>query len=163
MPVTQEQISAAIGSITDPYLGIDLVAANAIKGIKVDGNSVHVDIELGFPVTRYAAELENVLRPPIAALAENLAIDFDIRSKIVAHTVQTGAKRLTEVRNIIAVASGKAVLVNLRRRRTWHSLCAMKVLALRFSMPIYTVPVNHECSERKASRNRATASRWSQS
>ncbi len=107
MPVTQEQISAAIGSITDPYLGIDLVAANAIKGIKVDGNSVHVDIELGYPVTRYAAELENALRPPIAALAENLAIEFDIRSKIVAHTVQTGAKRLTEVRNIIAVASGK--------------------------------------------------------
>jgi ATP-binding protein involved in chromosome partitioning len=107
MSVTQEQISAAIASVIDPYMGVDLVAAGAVNSIKVDGNSVTVEIELGFPVTRYAAELEHALRAPITALNNDISVEFDIRSKVVAHTVQHGAKRLTEVRNIIAIASGK--------------------------------------------------------
>ena len=57
MSVTEEQISAAIESTIDPYLGIDLVAAGAINSIKIEDNSVRIEIELGFPVARYAAEL----------------------------------------------------------------------------------------------------------
>lgn len=107
MSVTEEQISAAIASITNPYLDIDLVAAGAVSAVTVKDDSVRVEIELGFPVARYAAELENSLRPRIAALGENIEVEFDIRGKVAAHAVQHGAKRLTEVRNIIAVASGK--------------------------------------------------------
>ncbi|HCU91034.1 MAG TPA: iron-sulfur cluster carrier protein ApbC [Gammaproteobacteria bacterium] len=107
MPVTQEQISAVIESTIDPYLGIDLVAAGAINSIKIDDNSVRIEIELGFPVARYAAELENTLRSRIADLRNDIEVEFDIRAKITAHAVQHGTKRLTEVRNIVAVASGK--------------------------------------------------------
>ena len=107
MSVTEEQISAAIESTIDPYLGIDLVAAGAINSIKIEDNSVRIEIELGFPVARYAAELENTLRSRIAGLQNDIEVEFDIRAKITAHAVQHGAKRLAEVRNIIAVASGK--------------------------------------------------------
>ena len=78
MSVTQEQVSAAIASVIDPYLGIDLVAADAINSISIEGNSARVEIELGFPVTRYAAELENTLRSQIAKLDENVEVEFDI-------------------------------------------------------------------------------------
>ncbi|HJP37468.1 MAG TPA: iron-sulfur cluster carrier protein ApbC [Gammaproteobacteria bacterium] len=107
MSITQEAVSAAIESIVDPYLGRDLVSAGAVKEIEVEGDSVRVAIELGFPVARYAAELEESLRAPIQALGDNIAVEFDIRANIVAHAVQQGAKRLSEVRNVIAVASGK--------------------------------------------------------
>jgi len=107
MSVTQDQISTAIAAVINPYLEIDLVAAGAVRAINVEDNAVRIEIELGFPVKRYAAELENTLRPLIAALGENLEIEFDIRGKVAAHAVQHGAKRLSEVRNIIAVASGK--------------------------------------------------------
>ena len=107
MPVSQESIEAAIGSVEDPYLGTDLVTAEAVKSVNVDGNSVHIEIELGFPVKRYASDLERSLLAPIAELDSNLDVTFDIHSKIVARTVQHGVKRLPEVRNIIAVASGK--------------------------------------------------------
>ena len=107
MPVTQEAISAAIASVIDPYLGVDLVSASAVKSINVDGQNVQVEIELGFPVERYGAELQELLKAPIDALGESIAVTFDIRAKIAAHSVQHGVKRLPEVRNIIAVASGK--------------------------------------------------------
>ena len=107
MSVTQEQISAAIAAVIEPYLGIDLVSAGAVKAIEVQGNSVRVAIELGFPVARYATELEESLRGPIQALGDNLTVEFDVRAKIVAHAVQHSVKRLSEVRNIVAIASGK--------------------------------------------------------
>ncbi len=107
MSVTQEQVSAAIASIINPYLGIDLVAAGAINAISIEGNLVRVEIELGFPVTRYAAELEETLRSHIVTLGDDITVECDIRGKVAAHAVQHGAKRLNEVRNIIAIASGK--------------------------------------------------------
>lgn len=107
MSVTREQISDAIASVVDPYLGSDLVSAKAVKAIEVEDDSARVEIELGFPVARYAAELEDALRGPIKALGEGVEVEFDIHAKIVAHAVQQGAKRIPEVRNILAVASGK--------------------------------------------------------
>jgi ATP-binding protein involved in chromosome partitioning len=107
MPVTEEAVRTAIGSKIDPYLGTDLVSADAVKSVKLDGDSLHIDIELGFPVARYASELEASLRETIAALDPNLAVTFDTRAKIVARTVQHGVKRLPAVKNVIAIASGK--------------------------------------------------------
>jgi len=107
MSITQEQVNAAIGSVIDPYLDCDLVSAGAVKTITVEGNSVRVEIEVGMPVARYAAEIEAALSGPIKALGPNTTVEFDIRSKVVAHAVQHGVKRLAEVRNIVAIASGK--------------------------------------------------------
>lgn len=107
MSVTPEQVSAAIASVVDPYIGTDLVTAGALKSVAVDGKRVTVQLQLGVPVTRYGPLLEEMLRPPIEALEAGLEVTFDIAGKVLAHAVQTGTKRLAEVRNIIAVASGK--------------------------------------------------------
>jgi ATP-binding protein involved in chromosome partitioning len=107
MPVTQEQISAAIAADVDPYLGLDLVGAGAVKSIVLSGSAVTVDIEIGIPVTRYAPVLAARITGVLKALDADLQPTVNIRGKVVAHAVQTGAKRLSEVRNIIAIASGK--------------------------------------------------------
>lgn len=107
MSVSPAQIEAAIATFVDPYLGTDLVAAGAVKDIAIEGNSVAIDIKLGMPVERYAPELEQSLRAAVTAAHSELEPTFKITSKIVPRAVQTGAKRLNEVRNIIAVASGK--------------------------------------------------------
>jgi len=107
MPVTQEQVSAAIGAFVDPYLGTDLVSAGAVKSISVDGSAVKVAIEIGIPVERYAVVLKSSLEPLVKNLESGLDVQLDITGKVLAHSVQTGTKRLPEVRNIIAVASGK--------------------------------------------------------
>ena len=107
MPVTQEQVTEALQSVVEPYTGTDPVSAGAVKSIDIDGDSVRIEIELGIPVARYGAAVEQLLREPVEALSAGLDVTFTIGSKIVAHAVQSSAKRLPEVRNIIAVASGK--------------------------------------------------------
>ena len=64
-----------------------------------------IDIELGFPATRYATVLEGDIVAALAAAGHEA--DVAIRSSVQAHAVQQGLKPLPGVANIIAVASGK--------------------------------------------------------
>jgi ATP-binding protein involved in chromosome partitioning len=103
----EQRIRAALAADRDPWLGQDLVSAGAVTGIRLDGRDAHITIELGFPVLRYRPELEARLREALAPLAAEVTPSFGITSRIVAHEVQKGTKPLPEVRNIIAIASGK--------------------------------------------------------
>jgi ATP-binding protein involved in chromosome partitioning len=97
----------AIKGYQDPYLKLDLVAANAIKDIVVDGTGVTVQIELGYPAAGFSAELTAQLRERIEALEGVTRADITIRSAVVSHSVQQGVKPMPNIKNIIAVGSGK--------------------------------------------------------
>ena len=49
MSVTPDAVKAALVQVIDPNTGIDLVASRSAKNIKVDGNKVSLDVELGYP------------------------------------------------------------------------------------------------------------------
>ena len=102
---TEESIRAVLGADIDPYLGQDLLKAGAVLAIDAGVSPALIKIELGFPVARYAAELEARLRGVLAQAG--IAANFDISAKIVAREVQKGTKPLPQIRNIIAIASGK--------------------------------------------------------
>jgi ATP-binding protein involved in chromosome partitioning len=106
MSQTEERIRLALAAEADPYLGKDLVAAEAVTGIEVDGSTAKVKIHLGFPIERYRPELEQRLQAAVSGI-DDIAITFEIDSRIVAREVQKGTKPLPEIRNIIAIASGK--------------------------------------------------------
>ena len=101
----EERIRAALGADIDPYLGQDLISAGALTAIDTQVSPPQVKLALGFPVKRYGPELETRLRQVLASAG--LEASFDISAKIVAHEVQKGTKRLPQIRNIIAIASGK--------------------------------------------------------
>ncbi len=106
--VTKQQIELALASYQEAALGQDLVAAKAIKDIRIDGEKVGVDVELGFPAgPRYRAELSWALRDTITQATGVSEVTVTITSKIIAHAVQKGVTPLPNVKNIIAVASGK--------------------------------------------------------
>ena len=107
MSVTRADVENAIRTYVDPYLGVDLVTHGAIKSIAVSDTQIRVEIELGFPVERYRPELTTLLTDAIQPFAAGCEIDIAVHANILAHTVQQSAKRLTEVRNTIAIASGK--------------------------------------------------------
>ena len=102
---TEENIRAALGADIDPYLGQDLITAGAILAIDTARSPPQIKIELGFPVARYGVELETRLRQVLQA--QGLEASFAISSKIVTREVQKGTKPLPQIRNIIAIASGK--------------------------------------------------------
>lgn len=93
----------------DPSLGSGLESAGTIKKVEGLGSDrLTVTLEMPFPCDRYAAELEEALQQHCRdQLDDGVSVNFEISHRIEAHAVQAGVRRLDNVRNIIAVASGK--------------------------------------------------------
>lgn len=107
MSITQEGVKSALAAVVDPNTNKDFVSSKSVKNIQIDGDSVALDIELGYPARSQTAAIRasvvNALRqvPGIGNVSVNVV------SKIQSHAVQRGLKVLPGVKNIIAVASGK--------------------------------------------------------
>ena len=104
---TAEALRAGVESYRDPYLGQTLGDAKAITESRVDARELHLDITLGFPCADYAQELGAALRTHLGAALGERSLALTMRSVITAHAVQRTLKPLENVKNIVAVASGK--------------------------------------------------------
>lgn len=105
--LNQEAISAAIAQYQDPYLGTDLVTARAIKDIATDGGHVQILVEPGFPCLGHHAELTGAVTAIVENMAGVASVDVQINTNIASMAVQKGIQVLPQVKNTIAVASGK--------------------------------------------------------
>jgi len=105
--ISRLQVETALKEFIDPNLDSDLVTAKAIKDIKIDAGNVSVTVVLGYPAATYKEELSQLLKEKVESIEGVSAVSIDLSWKIVAHTVQHGVKRLDNVKNIIAIASGK--------------------------------------------------------
>ncbi len=105
--VSQPQIEAAIKEYIDPYLDKDLVSANCVKDITIDGDKVKVHIALGFPAAGYIPELTATLKEKVEAVDGVANAEIEVSASIVSHAAQKGVQHIKGVKNIIAVASGK--------------------------------------------------------
>ncbi len=104
--VTQLQVETALKEVIDPYLEKDLVSAKTVKNIAVSNGKVTVDVELGYPAKGSKDALAAKLKEKVLAAGAKDAV-INISSHIVSHGVQKGVKPIPNVKNIIAVASGK--------------------------------------------------------
>jgi ATP-binding protein involved in chromosome partitioning len=104
--VSREQIETILSGVNDPYSKQDLVSLKAVKEIIINGSKVAVAIQLGYPAEGFKQDLVQMI---ISALAEQGISDVtvEVTSKIVPHSVQQGVQLLPNVKNTIAVASGK--------------------------------------------------------
>ncbi|QDZ28414.1 iron-sulfur cluster carrier protein ApbC [Noviherbaspirillum sp. UKPF54] len=107
MSINVEAIKAALSGVVDPNTGKDLVAGKSAKNIQVNGADVTLDVELGYPAKSQFAPIRQAATDAIRAIPGVGSVTVNVSSKIVAHSVQRGVKLLSNVKNIIAVASGK--------------------------------------------------------
>lgn len=107
MAVTLEAVQAALQSVLDPNTGKDFLSSKAARNIRIDGDRVSLDIELGYPARSQADGIRSAVIAALSALPGVGNVSAHVYSKIVAHAVQRGVKLLPGVKNIIAVASGK--------------------------------------------------------
>ena len=95
------------GNYVEPYLGMPLSEAKAVKSVRLDGARPIVEIELGFPVGDYgrtlAGELERHLRAHPGLGDAAVTVGWNVE----AQAVQGQLQPLPGIRNVIAVASGK--------------------------------------------------------
>jgi ATP-binding protein involved in chromosome partitioning len=106
MSITAERVNEVLKTVVDPNTGKDLVSSRAARNVKVSGDDVSVDIELGYPA---ASQIDGIRGLVVGALKAAGAgnVSANVTMKIVAHTVQRGLKVMPNVKNIIAVSSGK--------------------------------------------------------
>ncbi|MGA9335670.1 MAG: iron-sulfur cluster carrier protein ApbC [Rudaea sp.] len=105
--ITREHIDGLLSGIVDPHTGQDLVAGGAIKGVGVEGDKVAVDIVLGYPAAGWHEALAGQVREVLQADAAIGNAVVNVSSRLHVHKVQKDLTPLPNVKNIIAVASGK--------------------------------------------------------
>jgi ATP-binding protein involved in chromosome partitioning len=107
LSLTVETVQAALKGLIDPNTQIDFVTSKSVKNLRVDGGDVSLDIVLGYPAKSQFDAIRKSVIAVLRELPEVKNVSVNVSSQIVAHSVQRGVKLLPNVKNIIAVASGK--------------------------------------------------------
>ncbi|RJX30377.1 MAG: iron-sulfur cluster carrier protein ApbC [Oxalobacter sp.] len=107
MSLTPEIIQQALSQVIDVDTGKDFVAGKMVKNLQVQGNDVSLTIALGYPAHSRVDAIRQSVETAIKGLAGFDAVKVEVVSKIVPHTVQGGVRLMKNVKNVIAVASGK--------------------------------------------------------
>jgi ATP-binding protein involved in chromosome partitioning len=105
--LSEASLKAKLAEFGVPYLGADWHAAKSLQSIDIKENNIKISFTFGFPWAsrqpEWIAELKAFLQP----LTGTTPVEIEIRTEIAAHVGQRGLKGLPQIKNIIAVASGK--------------------------------------------------------
>ena len=107
MSIDRAMVDAALAAITDPNTQKPFAAAKNFKNVSADGATVSVDVVLGYPAKRQFDAIRTLIETALRAVPGVEAASVQVSQDIAAHTVQRGVKLLPNVKNIVAVASGK--------------------------------------------------------
>ena len=111
MPADQQALQTALlqalQTVVDPNTGKDFVTTKALKNLQVNDGDVSFDVELGYPAKSQLPGFRKALIAAARTVAGVENVSANLSSKIIAHQAQRGVALLPNVKNIVAVASGK--------------------------------------------------------
>ncbi len=107
MPVPESALLDALKTVVDPNAGQDFVSTKQLKNLRIDGGDVAFEVELGYPAKSQIAALQKSLIAAARSVPGVENVSANISSRITSHAVQRGVQLLPNVKNIVAVASGK--------------------------------------------------------
>ncbi len=105
--VNRAAVEAVLRQYTDPYLNQDPVSAGCVRGIEVQGDQVSVQMELGYAAGLFKSGWAQMLQMAIENLDGVRSAKVDIQCVIAPHKAQAQIPGLANVKNVVAVASGK--------------------------------------------------------
>jgi ATP-binding protein involved in chromosome partitioning len=104
--VSEAAVRAALAALRDPELG-QAFEGKRVHSVEIKGGTVSVHLRVGYPAAgvreAMCREAEAALRAVEGVQVAQVSLDWVIEP----HSVQKTLKRMPEVRNIVAVASGK--------------------------------------------------------
>ena len=107
MSITAEDVKTRLSAVIDPNTQKDFVTSKSVKNIKVEGGNISLDVELGYPARSQIEAIRAAVTAALQVIPGAQMVSANVYSKIISHTVQRGVKLMPNVKNIIAVASGK--------------------------------------------------------
>ncbi|MEO8524043.1 MAG: iron-sulfur cluster carrier protein ApbC [Caldimonas sp.] len=107
MTIREPDLLLALQAVVDPETKRDLVSTKQLRNMRVAGGDVAFDVELGYPAKSQHESLRRALIDAAKTVAGVENVSVNVSSKVVAHAVQRGVQLLPNVKNIVAIASGK--------------------------------------------------------
>jgi ATP-binding protein involved in chromosome partitioning len=107
MSIDRARIDTALATLIDPNTNRKFADAKCFRNVVIDGAKVSVGVVLGYPAKSQFETVRALVTDALRQVAGVEQVDVAVSSQVVAHAVQRGVKLLPNVKNIIAVASGK--------------------------------------------------------
>jgi ATP-binding protein involved in chromosome partitioning len=105
--VSKEEVLDALRLVTDPELHRDLVTLNMVREIQVDGGRVTFTLNLTTPACPLRSKIEQDARNAVASIKGVTTVEMKVGAQVAATHPFAESTVLKNVKNIIAVASGK--------------------------------------------------------
>ena len=105
--IDKTNVENLLRTYIDPNHGVDLVTAKSVKKIVIDGANVSVFLELGYPANSTIDFLKCSVEQLLRTLQGVGIVSVEVSVNILSHAVQQALKPNANIKNIIAVASGK--------------------------------------------------------
>ena len=105
--IDKTNVENLLRTYIDPNHGVDLVTAKSVKKIVIDGANVSVFLELGYPANSTIDFLKCSVEQLLITLQGVGIVSVEVSVNILSHAVQQALKPNANIKNIIAVASGK--------------------------------------------------------
>lgn len=107
MELTREHVLNTLGNIIEPDLKKDIVSLNFVEELKIEGNAIALKVGISNPALHAKKRMhEAILFNLKRVFGEDIEIACDIKG-ISSDAQKAHRKILPEVKNIIAIASGK--------------------------------------------------------
>ncbi|CAG7600603.1 iron-sulfur cluster carrier protein ApbC [Candidatus Vallotia tarda] len=107
MTIDRDQIDAVLHGIIDPNTEQPVTASKGVRNIKINGDTLSLEVVLSYPAKSQYLLIETHIKQALCAIRGLVHLRVGVSHQIRAHVVQRGIQLLPNVRNIIAVASGK--------------------------------------------------------
>ncbi len=107
MSPNEKDVLDALSELIDPVTGRNYVESKSVKNVKIEGERISLDVVLGYPARGVIESVRRQVTERLGKLPGVAQTSANVVSKIVTHAVQRGVKLNPNIKNIIAVASGK--------------------------------------------------------
>jgi ATP-binding protein involved in chromosome partitioning len=97
----------ALKAVADPNTGKEFVASRSLKNLQIAEGDVSFDLELGYPAKSQHAAIRKALVAAAKTVPGVENVSVNVVTKVISHAVQRGVQLMPNVKNIVAVASGK--------------------------------------------------------
>lgn len=105
--VDEAAVLNALKVVTDPDLQRDIVSLGFVKNLKIDGRKVSFDLELTTPACPVKEQLQSEARQAVLRLPGVESVEARMTFQVTSRLTPQARTLIPEVRNTIAVASGK--------------------------------------------------------